>query len=289
MLAARATWRAPPAGPRTGPGPWLTSSPMHPAPTPIATRQPTASLAPSGPPAKRARPGARGAGEPGSSTGATGAASGQLGGGRTQAPGGTRQPREGQPRPGQEDRRQRTRQTPQRDHVGAAGRTAAMVIERQAVALALAVEDPVRERPHQRALAFAPSPRIDRAREGSDLAGDPGIPGAAALHQLAHPPLADPHLGGRLGAGEPLQVTECGRLGARAAQLRARPRAAARGGPSRRAHPRAHRPRCPGPCPLPRAGRVAETRAVLIDGPPNVATISQDAGLSICRPSSTAA
>ncbi len=143
---------------------------------------------------------------------ATGAAS--RGCGRSagmRAFGGARHGRGAEP-PWQEHRRKRRSKAAQRDDVGAAGGALAAVHERQPVALSVGVEDAVGERAHQRALLLAPVAVADRLHERADLAGHPGAPGAAALHQLAHPRLADAHPLSRLRARQALQVAERGRL-----------------------------------------------------------------------------
>ena len=95
--------------------------------------------------------------------------------------------------------------------------------QRELVALALRVEDPVCEPAHQGALLLAPAICADRLHERLDLARHPLAPGAATLHQLAHPGLAHAHLRSGLGAREPLQVAQHGGLALAAAEAPAQP------------------------------------------------------------------
>ncbi len=80
------------------------------------------------------------------------------------------------------------------------------------VALAVGVEHAKCEGPHERALLLAPRVLADRPYDRADLGGNAWATRAAALHQLAHSPLAHLHAGGGVGAREPLQVAERGRL-----------------------------------------------------------------------------
>src|SRR5580700_1631358 len=99
-----------------------------------------------------------------------------------------------------------------------AGRALALVGNGKRVALATGVEDAEGEAAHQRGLLGAVGARANRVQQLADLARDAGRARARALHQLAHPRLADAHARRGVRAREALQVAQRGRLALARAQ-----------------------------------------------------------------------
>ena len=174
----------------------------------------------------------------------------------------------------QQDRRQHSREAPERDHVGPARGAFPGVGEGQAVALALGVQHAEGQAPHQRALLLAPSSGIDRAQQLADLAGNPRAARAATVHQPRHAGRADAQPCGRLRARQTLQVAERGRPALLRAEADAqRLEDVAQAQLDRRApgpDPARSRagPRRASSCTQSPAGRSACARAMLVDRPP---------------------